>query len=422
MSAKKKTVFKGFNYMHCDDFAKYLSDMAAKGWHFKEWRAGLKFEKGEPEQVIYAVEVFQKASENDMRPEPNTQEFAEYCESAGWKFVDAKQKYCIFKKIDKNAVELFTQEERVTNAFKGTVSGSGLALLFLYGLNAVLQWGRLVNSFETDIFSGGFLFNFAIWNVMFVGQLIDFVHAFWQRGKLKREIRYGKEVYIGNRKDGKFHLSWNDVYIGILVLLLMYYFFAMDRIEIIVINAIIVGGTIAFALLLNKIRPEHDTNVILQLGFTVVVFVSIITSAVISISSDGTDIEVKRDKLPLEIADYRECDDEISDISYYHEENLFGSADRYFVYGENESLHYDVYKSEYSKILDRVWEDIISGKKYNEEVVDCTKDWNAKKAIRNKLGTYYVRYDNIILELSDYEELYLTEEQIDIIIEKLELK
>ena len=131
MSAKCKTVLKGFTYMHCDDFAKYLSNMAAKGWHFKEWGAGVKFEKGEPEEAVYAVEVFTKASENDLRPEPNTQEFAEYCEAAGRKFIDAKQKYCIFKKVDENALELFTPEERVTNAFKGTVSGSYLLLFFL---------------------------------------------------------------------------------------------------------------------------------------------------------------------------------------------------------------------------------------------------------------------------------------------------
>ena len=36
MKAKRKTVFKGFDYMHCDDFAKLLMHMAAKGWHFKE--------------------------------------------------------------------------------------------------------------------------------------------------------------------------------------------------------------------------------------------------------------------------------------------------------------------------------------------------------------------------------------------------
>ena len=95
MGKTKKTTFKVFDYMHCDDFARYLERMAAKGRHFKEWGAGLKFEKGEPKQVNYAVEVFTKASETDLRPEPNTQEFAEYCEAADWKLVDAKQKFCI---------------------------------------------------------------------------------------------------------------------------------------------------------------------------------------------------------------------------------------------------------------------------------------------------------------------------------------
>ena len=178
MRAKRRTVLKGFDYMHCDDFARFLMDMAEKGWHFKEWGVGLKFEKGEPEQVVYAVEVFTKASENDMRPTPNTQEFAEYCESAGWKFIDAKQKYCIFKKIDKNAVDLFTSEERVINAFKGTLSGSAWLLFFLYGLNAFMQWERLSHSFENVIFTSGFLFSLSVWNVLFLWQLLTFIHAF----------------------------------------------------------------------------------------------------------------------------------------------------------------------------------------------------------------------------------------------------
>jgi len=422
MSVKRKTVLKGFNYMHVDDFARYLSDMAAKGWHFKEWGVGLKFEKGEPEQAVYAIEVFQKARDNDMRPEPNTQEFAEYCEAAGWKFVDAKQKYCIFKKIDENALELFTPEERVTNAFKGTLSGSAILLFFLYGVNALLQWGRLRSSFETVIFAGSFLFTFAIWNVMFLGQLIAFIQAFWKRSKLMKGIRYGKKVYLGNREDGKFRLSWNDVYIGTLILLLMYYFFAVDRIELIVVNVVIVGGTIGFAMLLNKIRPDHDTNVVLQIGLALVLIFTIVMSMIISFSGDGTDVEVKKDNLPVQISDYRDTQEEIQDISYYHEGNIFGNMNKYFVFGKKESIHYFVYQSAYSGILDKVWEDIVNGKKFNEDAVDCTKDWNANKAIRNKIGTYYVRYDNVILEFSDDEEVYLSEEQIEIILDKLGIR
>ena len=422
MSAKCKTVLKGFTYMHCDDFAKYLSNMAAKGWHFKEWGAGLKFEKGEPEQAVYAVEVFTKASENDMRPEPNTQEFAEYCEAAGWKFIDAKQKYCIFKKVDENAVELFTPEERVTNAFKGTVSGINLLLFFLYGLNAVLQWIRLFGSFEIAIFSDAYLVNLAIWNVMFLGQFITFTQAFWKKHKLIRGIRRGREVYLGNRRDGKFRLSWNDIYIGILVLLLMYYFFAMDRVEIIVVNAIIVGVTVGFGIIMNRIRPERDTYVVVQIGFSMVLIVTIV-ALMIGVFGNETVAELEADDLPVLISDYREETDEVVDlISYYHEENVFGSMDKYNVYYEEEIIHYYVYQSTFAGILDKVWDDILSKKRFNEDAVDCTGDWNAEKAVRNELGTYYVRYDNAVLEFSDDEEVYLTDEQIDIILDKLGLR
>jgi len=422
VSAKCKTVLKGFTYMHCDDFAKYLSNMAAKGWHFKEWGAGLKFEKGEPEQAVYAVEVFTKASENDLRPEPNTQEFAEYCEAAGWKFIDAKQKYCIFKKVDENAVELFTPEERVTNAFKGTVSGINLLLFFLYGLNAVLQWIRLFGSFEIAIFSDAYLVNLAIWNVMFLGQSITFTQAFWKKHKLIRGIRRGREVYLGNRRDGKFRLSWNDIYIGILVLLLMYYFFAMDRVEIIVVNAIIVGVTVGFGIIMNRIRPERDTYVVVQIGFSMVLIVTIV-ALMIGVFGNETVAELEADDLPVLISDYREETDEVVDlISYYHEENVFGSMDKYNVYYEEEIIHYYVYQSTFAGILDKVWDDILSKKRFNEDAVDCTGDWNAEKAVRNKLGTYYVRYDNAVLEFSDDEEVYLTDEQIDIILDKLGLR
>ena len=422
MSGKSKTVLKGFKYMACDDFAKYLSDMAAKGWHFKEWGVGLKFEKGEPQQVIYAVEVFQKASENDMRPEPNTQEFAEYCESAGWKLVDSKQKYCIFKKIDENAVDLYTPEERVANAFKGTFSGSALLVFFLYGVNALLQWGRLFESFESTVFSATFFFNFSIWNVMFFGQLIAFLQALWMKGKLKRDIRFGREVHIGMRKDGKFRLDWNDIYIALLILLLMYYFVAIDRIELVVMNAVVVVGTLGFSILLNKFRPEHDTNVVIQIGFTVVLFVTILASVLIIESGDKTDAKVKKQNLPLQISDYRETEDTVSDVSYHYERNIFGSMETYFIYGKKEIIYYYVYRSPYSKILDKVWDEIIGSRDYNEDAVDCTEQWNAIKALRNVAGAYYVRYDNVILEFAEDTEAYLTEEQIEIITEKLELR
>ena len=422
MGKNIKTVLKGFDYMHCDDFAGYLSDMAAKGWHFKEWGVGLKFEKGEPEQATYAVEVFTKASENDMRPEANTQEFAEYCEAAGWRFIDAKQKFCIFKKIDENAVELFTQEERVMNSFKGMLSGSAILLCILYGFSAVMQWANINIAFEDRIFSNSTLFTFLVWNLLFVAQLLSFAHAFWQKFKLKKEIARGQRIYIGDCVDGKYHLNWRDVFVGILSLILLYYFFETGHTELVIMNIVIAAGTIGLALILNKFRPSRETNVLVQIGVSMGFFVVFMTAAVVALATDNTDVEPEIGELPLVIADYREFNDVIDDIDYYHDANILGSMDVYFVFGKEESLSYFVYKSKHEVLLDKVWKSMIEGKKYNEGAIDCSKLWGAKQALRNKNGAYYVRYDGVVLQFQDYEDVYLTEEQIAIILEKLNLR
>lgn len=70
MKKKIKTVLRSFDYMHCDDFAMYLSEMAAKGWHFKEWGTGMSvcvcfFEKAKAEKKNkeWAGSIYRKLAE-----------------------------------------------------------------------------------------------------------------------------------------------------------------------------------------------------------------------------------------------------------------------------------------------------------------------------------------------------------------------
>ena len=39
---------------------------------------------------IYAVEVFSKGRENDSQPGKDAEEYAEYCEAAGWQLIDGR--------------------------------------------------------------------------------------------------------------------------------------------------------------------------------------------------------------------------------------------------------------------------------------------------------------------------------------------
>lgn len=419
MSVKKKTVLKSFDYMHCDDLANYLEEMSAKGWHFVEWGVGLKFEKGEPADVTYAVEIFTKAGENDTRPEPDTQEFAEYCEAAGWKFIDAKQKFCIFKKVDARAMELFTPEERVRNAFKGTFSGSAVWLLFLYGLNAVLQWVNLATAFEQRIFSSSTWFSISVWSVMFVAQLLTFLYAVWRKRSLLKRIQAGEKIYIGTNKNGRRYLGMRDIYSMLLILMLLCYLLMLGRTELVILNVGIIAITILFSVLIAKFRPESNLNIVIQVIFGVVLVMSIIVG-VMTISGGEEDIQSEWERLPLKVSDYRELSGDIEDIDIYEDGNMLGSYTICFVFLNEGSVYYKVYRSELDWVLNKIWEEELTYRFY-ESAEDCTEDWGALEAVRNdKIGAYFVRYENMILQLG--EDVTLSSEQIAIIREKLDLR
>ena len=421
MRKTRKTVWKAFDYMHCDDFARYLERMAAKGWYFKEWGAGLKFEKGEPKQVTYAVEVFTKASESDLRPEPKTEEFAEYCEAAGWKLVDAKQKFCIFQKIDENAVDILTPEERVENSWKAAFSSSQTILLILYGLNAVLQFRSMFGSmFSYSIFSILSFFNVSAWTFLFLTQLIKVTYAFVSRRRLLKQIEMGQKVYIGSNKEGK--RIWNGNYFSMIFLSMLFLFMLvmLEDTTLIIYYVLIFAGTLAFSMILAKVRPDADTNIAIQVVFTIV-YMFLILLIPFMIFSNNKEERNNIENVPLQISDYRQDSGILEDVSISCEKNMFGSRENYFLYGTKENIHYQIYRSKYGWILNRIWKDEIE-KKYNENQTDCKEMWEAEIAFRNEMGDFYIRYEDAILVFCDNEDIYLDKKQISIICDKLELR
>lgn len=457
MRARTKTVFKNFDYMYCDDFAQYLSNMAAKGWHFKEWSVGLIFEKGEPEQAIYAVEVFPKASENDIRPEPDTEEFVQYCEAAGWKFLDAKRKFCIFKKIDQEAVDLFTPEERVDNALKGKLSVIEILLLILYGCNAALGWFDLASMFESNIFSSSFIYGMLFWTILFGEQLLEMVYVTCKSKKLKKKVHAGQKIYIGNRQDGKYRLNIKDVYMILWMVLFLYSFLSMGRVDLLIFNVISIIVVIVFSVIINKVRPEREKNVVIQAFFAVILVSSIYLFSMTVLFEESENSTSEKVLAPLMCSDYkdcgtvqetssqndfghngedteqlRECEDQIESISHSGDLNFLGSVDEYFIFAKDNTIYYKVYQSKYTWILDKLWKDELEVERLDEEksdeekkdgeLVDCTTDWEAQKALRNEGYTYYVRYENAILVFADGEADELLAEQIHIIIDKLKLR
>lgn len=124
--------------------------------------------------------------------------------------------------------------------------------------------------------------------------------------------------------------------------------------------------------------------------------------------------------LPLEVSDYREYTSKIEDVDILEEKNLFGSVSEYYIISDD-SVYYEVYRSKYTWILDNIWE-AKAGEKINEEKTDCAKEWGALEGYRNLIGMYYLRYQDMIFVLHEDADILLSEEQIAIIREKMDLR
>lgn len=416
MGKNRKTVFKGFCYTQCDDFARYLESMAAAGWHFKEWSAGLVFEKGAPEQAVYAVDVFIDGLESDLRPAVHTLEFADYCEAAGWKFVDAKQKFCIFKRIREDATDILTPGERLKNAAKAEWKRNIVQLVSMTWL-AVFWVIRCLDhtSFINAVFSNTRLFT-DIFTLLVV--LLILSMSIW---RLVWRHRAGKKV-----AQGQYRILTDNgprFFAGISMAVMILYFAALciakdTQMFVWVLGIVLVMGIVS--LIISKIRPDSETYFRIQTGIFVVLFFSMVIFNLVVLTQSDTH-ETDPDTLPLLYADIEPDAGELDGAVEIGDSSFLGSGYRYtLVYGD-EYVFYDVYKTSHVWILDRIW-DYESNRANNVDWTDCTAQWGASYAYRNDLGDYYVRFDGAILKFGVNETTYLSQEQIDIICNLLELR
>ena len=414
MAQGKKTVWKAFDYLHCDDFAAYLGDMAAKGWHFKEWGAGLVFERGEPRQETYAVEVFSEATEYDTRPEPRTEEFAEYCEAAGWVLVDAKRKFCIFRKVRPDAVEILTQEERLQNIAKEEKKEvwrqAGLCSWFF-----VLQLMQMTgSSFVNQIFSNASLMVFVVFCILFLGawgRCIQFYH--W-RSVSNRKLQNGESLSFRKGTYLFSYLSgWYSMITTIALLVYVLCLCLLGQYFTLAFVGVLLGVIILISYLVAKFRPDAVTNQIIQTVTPMLIFIVLIMAA-FALFLGKEEEKLPAEDIPLLYSDIGGEAGTLEDVTLDGSESIFGSALRCWLYYEEEHIYYQVFKSDHQWILDRIWNDEMD-RKYNQNGTDCTAQWGAEAAVCTLPGYYRVRYDDGILYVNLPEDLVLTQSQIDII-------
>ncbi len=437
MGTEYKRVRKQFDYMHCDDFAAYLSEMAAKGWHFKMWDKGLLFENGEPEQVTYAVEIFRKGKESNFGPDRNTFEFSEYCEAAGWEFVDSKRKFCVLRKLKRDAAPLFTPEERLQNSLKEEYRIGEMILAFLSCLAFAFWLGFGINgNFVSKIFSAEAILRDLIWWILIVTQLWCYGYGMLCKLRYTKDIREGKELYIGNRKKQSSYVWFYDIAIAVSIVgLIVYQFTAGEMAETIYYS--IALATTAFCRYRFLRKTERTINYLYSV--IMVVMLLFITWAPHFLYSSAswndlfetkTDWKELREELPLDVTDYREIPMKMVWLDVTKEHSVFGKHEEYILWFEEDEntdigVVYATYESRSDKILDRVWDELMDmwgWTTWGGTLSDCTEEWEAVEAFQNEKADYFVRYEDCVFMLREFEGVTLGAEQIAIIRDKMDLR
>ena len=254
----KKVTYRFVNFCYTERgaFAEYLHKMSRKGWHFAGWKWGMVFEQGEPEDIVYDVEIFSEAGEKDLRPEEETEEYAEYCRAAGWEFVDGNRKFCVFRKVSENAVPIVTETERVEEIWKA--EGKRMLIpAIIFGIFAV---DYLVTAVKTGIenwlFSDLHLFILFLLPAYFLGYVLQYIFTLKWYLTGKKRVSSGKPVKYGLRIG---YRIWNAfVNIALAVLIVWVYYLGLHKIAVIALIAVLFFGGLQAAE--NYFRPRRKNG------------------------------------------------------------------------------------------------------------------------------------------------------------------
>lgn len=410
MKKNRKTVWRSFDYLQCDDFAAFLMKMARKGWHFKEWRAGLVFEKGEMEEAVYGVEVFIDGSEYDTRPGLHTWEFAEYCEAAGWKLIDAKRKFCIFKKVKSDAVDIVTPQERLQTIAKEEHKRIWQQVLLntSFVVLQFLQWNG--SGFVNRIFSNSMLFITVLWCILWLGALGRCIHFYIWKHISRRKLEEGETVYFGKGNNFfSFTIGWNSwLCIAALIVYVVLSVSAGQYMPLI-FSGLVLLPVLAMAYFIAKFRPDAYTNQMLQIVIPILTLIFIMGTFVGIVLSDNTQPALL-DEIPLLYEDIGGDAGLLEESRVDSSGSIYGSGLRCWLYYEQEHVYYQVYKSDHKWILDKIWNTEMN-RKYNQLGSDVNDIWGAEAAIRNVPGSYLVRYPEAVLILDFAEDTVLSADQ-----------
>ena len=409
----------------CKALEEYLEEKALEGWMLEDIICGfLIFKKNKPQKCKFAVDIF---------TDNNKDEYIEYCEAGGWKYLFQHDKFLIFYTEDKIITPIQTDEEIVLKKVRKSILRSLLYNIFLIGLmiSNLFTGEKNGYGFFSEISDNGALLVMASLIIIIIGAVIDTVKDGLWYFKSNRAFKLNENINYPSLKSLKVKNVCFSMYMCILGLMIINLFGDIGSNKGHIFLAVfVVMCAVCISRIINILLKKYKkaSKVLAVLICVVAIFIStnIIVSGrdminyvrnesqtpIMSIS-DFIDMKTKTEYL------YFDSSKSFLASSYtYSYEGYYSGTEAVDKVGSEVYFDYEICKSKYKWIIDKTFETYLKRYKHfeYEEVQD--DNWGALTVYKSdKLnGGYLLKYRDRVISVTG--SIDLSKKNIKLIKEK----
>ena len=393
----------------CKALEEYLEEKALEGWMLEDIICGfLIFKKNKPQKCKFAVDIF---------TDNNKDEYIEYCEAGGWKYLFQHDKFLIFYTEDKIITPIQTDEEIVLKKVRKSILRSLLYNIFLIGLmiSNLFTGEKNGYGFFSEISDNGALLVMASLIIIIIGAVIDTVKDGLWYFKSNRAFKINENINYPSLKSLKVKNVCFSMYMCILGLMIINLFGDIGSNKGHIFLAVfVVMCAVCISRIINILLKKYKkaSKVLAVLICVVAIFIStnIIVSGrdminyvrnesqtpIMSIS-DFIDMKTKTEYL------YFDSSKSFLASSYtYSYEGYYSGTEAVDKVGSEVYFDYEICKSKYKWIIDKTFETYLKRYKHfeYEEVQD--DNWGALTVYKSdKLnGGYLLKYNDRVISVT----------------------
>lgn len=393
----------------CKALEEYLEEKALEGWMLEDIICGfLIFKKNKPQKCKFAVDIF---------TDNNKDEYIEYCEAGGWKYLFQHDKFLIFYTEDKIITPIQTDEEIVLKKVRKSILRSLLYNIFLIGLmiSNLFTGEKNGYGFFSEISDNGALLVMASLIIIIIGAVIDTVKDGLWYFKSNRAFKLNENINYPSLKSLKVKNVCFSMYMCILGLMIINLFGDIGSNKGHIFLAVfVVMCAVCISRIINILLKKYKkaSKVLAVLICVVAIFIStnIIVSGrdminyvrnesqtpIMSIS-DFIDMKTKTEYL------YFDSSKSFLASSYtYSYEGYYSGTEAVDKVGSEVYFDYEICKSKYKWIIDKTFETYLKRYKHFEYEEVQGDNWGALTVYKSdKLnGGYLLKYKDRVISVT----------------------